>query len=48
MGLGSIPSPNGVLVLSFILPATTPTPLTLPFQAGIGMELTNLSVMDVE
>jgi hypothetical protein len=46
-GMGAIPS-NGVLVLPATLPGTTPTPLTLPFQAGIGMELTNLSVIDVE
>lgn len=48
MALGSIPSPDGVLVFPFTFPANTPTPLTLPFQSGIGMELTNLSVMQVE
>lgn len=48
VGLGPIPSPNGVSILPFTLPNSMPTPLSLPFQAGIGMELTNLSVMEVE
>jgi hypothetical protein len=48
LGLGAIPSPDGVLVLSFTFPPDTPAPLSLPFQAGVGMVLTNLSVMDVE
>lgn len=46
--LGSIPGPDGVMVLPFTIPATAPTPLSLPFQAGIGMELTNVSVLEVE
>lgn len=45
--LGVIPS-NGVLMLPFTFPVNTPTPLILPFQSGIGMELTNLSMMGVE
>ena len=48
VGLGSIPSPDGVLVFPFTFPANTPTPLSLPFQAGVGMELTNLSVLEVK
>lgn len=47
-GLGSIPSPGGVLVLPFIIPPSTPTPLPLPLQAGVGLELTNLSVLEVK
>lgn len=46
--LGSIPNPDGILVLPITLPAGIPTPLILPLQAGIGQELTNLSVMPVE
>jgi hypothetical protein len=46
--LGAIPSPDGVLILPFTFPPDTPVPLSLPFQAGIGTELTNLCVMDVE
>lgn len=45
--LGTIPS-DGVYLLSFTVPPDTPTPLILPFQAGIGQELSNLSVMDVK
>lgn len=48
VGLGPIPAPDGVMVLPFTIPATTPTPLLLPFQAGIGKELTNLSVLEIE
>ena len=47
MQLGSMPS-SGVLPLPFTLPPDTPAPFSLPFQGGIGMELTNLSVMVVE
>jgi hypothetical protein len=46
--LGAIPSPDGVLVLPFTFRPDTAAPLSLPLQAGVGMELTNLSVMDVE
>lgn len=46
--LGSIPNPDGILVIPITLPAGVPTPLTLPLQAGIGLELTNLSVMEVK
>ncbi len=48
VGLGSIPVPDGVYILPFTFPPDTPTPLSLPFQAGIGVELTNLSVMHVQ
>lgn len=47
VALGNLPS-SGVMVLPFILPVTAPTPLSLPFQAGIGMQLTNLSEMAVK
>jgi hypothetical protein len=47
LALGGMPSPDGVMILSFTLPPDTPAPLTWPFQAGIGVELTNLCVMDV-
>ena len=45
--LGSVPS-DGILVFPFTFPANTPAPLSLPIQAGIGMELSNLSVMEVK
>lgn len=48
LALGSIPTPEGVLVLPFTFPPDTTTPLSLPFQAGIGLELTNLSLMEVK
>lgn len=48
LGLGALPSPGGVLILPFTLSSTTPTPLMLPLQAGLGMKLTNLSTMHVE
>jgi hypothetical protein len=47
VALGAIPA-SGVLALPFALPPDTPTPLLLPFQAGIGKELTNLSLMNIE
>jgi hypothetical protein len=46
--MGSIPSPQGVLILTFTFPPDTPAPLFLPLQAGVRMELTNLSVMAIE
>jgi parallel beta-helix repeat protein len=48
VGLGSIPVPDGVYILPLTFPPDTPTPLSLPCQAGIGVELTNLSVMNVQ
>ena len=48
LGLGSIPSPDGVFILPFTFPPDTPTPLSMFFQAGIGTELTNLCVLEVE
>jgi hypothetical protein len=48
LGLGAMPSPDGVMVLPFTLPPDIPVPITLPFQAGIGKELTNLCLLVVE
>ncbi len=45
--LARIPS-NGFEVLSGALPGTPPGPYSIPMQALIGAELTNLCVMDVE
>jgi hypothetical protein len=45
--LGSIPSPEGVLILPANLPSTPPAPYDLPMQALIGDELTNLCVLEV-
>ena len=47
MGMGAMPAP-GVLILKFALPKDTPVPLTLPMQAGIKTELTNLSLMSIQ
>jgi len=47
VGLGSIPS-DGILIFPLTFPLLTPIPLLLPFQAGIGMELSNLCVMEVK
>ncbi len=48
LALGSIPAPDGVYILPFTFPPDTPTPLSLPFQAGIGTELSNLCVLEVK
>jgi hypothetical protein len=46
--LDTIPSPSGVLIIPFTFPPDTPVHLSLPFQAGVGMELTNYCVMNIE
>jgi hypothetical protein len=46
--LGAIPSPEGVLTFPFTFPPETPTPLSLPLQAGVGAVLTNLCEMNVQ
>ena len=45
--LWPIPSPDGVLILPFTFPPTTPSPLSFPFQAGVGLALTNCCLMEV-
>jgi hypothetical protein len=46
--LGSIPSPDGVLVIPATLPAAPPAPYDLYMQALIGDELTNLCILKIE
>jgi len=46
--LGSIPGPDGVLTLPCVLPPDTPVPLDLPLQAGIGMQFSNLCIVEVK
>lgn len=48
LALGPIPAPDGILILSVAIPSDTVTPLYLPLQAGVGMELTNLCRMVVQ
>ena len=45
--LGSIPSPEGVLILPGTVPDTPPAPYAIPMQALVGDELTNLCVLEV-
>jgi hypothetical protein len=45
--LGSITSPEGVLIITATIPASPPAPYALPMQALIGAELSNLCVMEV-
>lgn len=47
-GLGSIPGPDGVLALSFLIPINLPTPLHLPLQGLVGSRLTNLCELTIE
>jgi hypothetical protein len=47
-GLGSIPAPDGMLVLSVTIPITVPSPLDLPLQALSGSTLTNPCVVEIE
>jgi parallel beta-helix repeat protein len=46
--LGTINSPEGVLIIPGTIPGTPPPPYSLPMQALIGVELTNLSVLEVK
>jgi hypothetical protein len=46
--LGTIPSPDGVLVLPGIVPRSPPPPYSIPLQALIGSELTNLCILEVQ
>jgi hypothetical protein len=46
--LGSITSPEGVLIIPGSIPASPPAPYSIPMQALIGAELTNLSVLEVK
>jgi hypothetical protein len=48
IGLGSIPSLDGVYVLPATLPPDIPGPYSIPMQAFVGDSLTNLCVMEVE
>jgi hypothetical protein len=45
---GQIPSPDGIMNAVFYLDPTTPAPLWIPMQSGVGMELTNLSILKIE
>jgi hypothetical protein len=45
---GSIPSPDGVLVLEAMIPPDIPGPYSIPMQSFIGNSLTNLCVLEVE
>jgi predicted outer membrane repeat protein len=45
---GSIPSPQGVLIVPGRIPHTMPAPGSTPMQALIGNELTNLLVLGIE
>jgi hypothetical protein len=46
--LGSIPSPEGILILPVTLPSTPLAPYDLFMQALIGNEFTNLCVLEVK
>jgi hypothetical protein len=46
--MGSITSPEGVLVVPSVIPAAPPPPYSIPMQALIGAELTNLSILEVQ
>jgi parallel beta-helix repeat protein len=46
--LGKIPSPNGVLIIPGTIPGTPPPPYSIPMQALIGGELTNLAILEVK
>jgi predicted outer membrane repeat protein len=48
INMGSITSPEGVLIVPGTIPGTPPPPYLIPMQALIGVELTNLSVMEVK
>jgi parallel beta-helix repeat protein/predicted outer membrane repeat protein len=46
VNMGSITSPEGVLVVPGAIPMSPPAPYTLPMQALIGAELSNLSILE--
>jgi hypothetical protein len=46
--LGSITSPEGVLIVPGTIPASPPPPYSIPMQSLIGMKLTNLCVLEVK
>lgn len=46
--LGTIPAPDGVLVIPGSIPGSVPAPYSFPMQVLIGIELTNLCVMYIE
>jgi parallel beta-helix repeat protein len=46
--LGSITSPEGVLIVPGTIPASPPPPYSIPMQALIGVELTNLLCLQVQ
>lgn len=48
MYLGSIPSPDGVLIVKAVIPGTPLPPYSIPMQALIEEKLTNLCMMNVE
>ena len=48
MDLGSITSPEGVLIIPGTIPSSPPPPYSIPMQALIGAELTNLSVLEIK
>jgi hypothetical protein len=45
--LGTIPSPDGVMIYPSIIPGTSPAPYSIPMQALIGDELTNLCILNI-
>jgi parallel beta-helix repeat protein len=45
--LGAIPAPDGVLTLPGTLPGLPPAPYSIPMQAIIGSDLTNLCLLEV-
>ena len=46
--LVKIPSPDGVLIIPGTIPGTPPPPSSIPMQALMGAELSNLCVLEVE
>jgi hypothetical protein len=47
VNLGSIPSPDGVRIVTGFIPASPPAPFSLPMQAPIGAVLSNLSLIGI-
>lgn len=48
VNMGSITSPEGVLIIPATIPGSPPAPYSIPMQALIGGELSNLSVLEVK